>query len=126
MDEIIEKLGKLEQVDGFIAAGAIDSEGSLIAQFSTVNQVRWKEICDTTGDVFNKTQRLADVTGIGDTRFVHLELPEGNILAEYLDKRPNNSATAIDLIVVYLGPKGNTALGKMNLHSIAKDIARDS
>jgi predicted regulator of Ras-like GTPase activity (Roadblock/LC7/MglB family) len=123
MDDIREKLEKLERVDGFIAAGAIDSKGSLVAQFSTIKRVRWNDICDITSDVFNKTQSLTDVTGIGETRFVHIKMPEGNILAQCLDKMSDDSAAKIDRIFIFLSPKGNTALGKMNLQSIGKEIA---
>lgn len=112
-------------MDGFIAAGAIDAEGALMGQFSPVKEVQWKKICDITGDVLKKTQTLADVIGIGKTRFVHITLSEGNILAQCLEKRLNDSVPTIDRIVVFLSPKGNTALGKLMLHSLVKEIAED-
>ena len=123
MDDIIIKLEGLEEVDGFIAAGAIDTEGALVGQFSSMNEVRWKKICDIAGDVLKKTQTFTDVIGIGKTRFIHITLSEGNILAQCLEKRPNDSAPTIYLIVVFLSPKGNTALGKLKLHSLVKEMA---
>lgn len=123
VDDIREKLEGLEQVDGFIAAAAIDAEGALMVQFSLVKEVRWKELCDITGDVLKKTQIFADFIGIGKTRFVHIALSEGNILAQCLENRPNDSAPTINRIVVFLSPKGNTALGKLRLHSLIKEIA---
>ena len=110
-------------MDGFIAAGAIDAEGALMVQFSPVKEVQWKEICDITGDVLKKTQKFADVIGIGKTHFVHIISSEGNILAQCLEKRPNDLLPTVDRIVVFLSPKGNTALGKLRLHSLVKEIA---
>ena len=123
MDDIKEKLEGLEHVDGFIAAGAMDAKGVLMVQFSPVKEVRWKEISGITSDVLRKTQKFADIIGIGKTRFVHITSSEGNILAQCLEKRPNDSATTVDRIVVFLSPKGNTALGKLRLHSLVKEIS---
>jgi predicted regulator of Ras-like GTPase activity (Roadblock/LC7/MglB family) len=123
MDDIKEKLERLESVDGFIAAGAVDAEGALIDQTLSVKEVPLNEICDIAGEVLKKTQKLSNAIGIGKTRFIHITLSEGSILSQSLGKHSDGLAPKVDRIVLFLCSKGNTALGKLRVNSLVKEIS---
>ncbi len=123
MPHIREKIQKLKDVDGFVAAGVFDSRGELIEELSLAGELNLAEIGDMTSETLKKSRKLADSVGIGELRFLQMTSNGANILARRLNDSVDASARAIAHIALVLGPRGATALGKLKLNSVAKEIA---
>lgn len=125
MNHIREKIEKLKNVDGFVAAGVFDARGEAVEEISLAGGLKLAEIGDLTGEAFKKARKLADSMGIGTTRFLQMTSGGANILARSLDNRPTGPDPEIPYIVLVLGPRGATALGKLKLDSVAGTIVDD-
>ncbi len=120
-----ESIEKLENVDGFVAAGVFGEQGELIEELSLAGNLNLKEIGALTSEALKKTLQLTGSMGAGSTRFLHMTSTTSNILARCLSNRPDASSRTIAHIVLVLGPRGATALGKLKLNSVADEIAGD-
>ncbi|MCP4692743.1 MAG: hypothetical protein GY859_32175, partial [Desulfobacterales bacterium] len=113
MHDIRKKIEKLEDVDGFIAAGAFNARGELMEEFSLAGTLNLEEICDLTSEALKKAGALSDASGLGKIRFLQMTSKRMNILAQCIGSRPDDSARAVAHIILVLGSDGGAALGKL-------------
>lgn len=123
MNDIESKLEKLEQVDGFVAAGAVDVEGKLLAHYTPVKKIQWDDICDISNKVLSRTQMLAGTIGIGTPLFVQITSSGGHILSQCLSDISDSNDSSINRIILFLAIEGNAALGKVKLRALAKEMS---
>ncbi len=123
MNNIESKLEKLEQVDGFIAAGAVDVEGKLMAHYTPVKKIKWDDICDISDKVLTRTQMLAGTIGIGTPLFVQITSSGGHILSQCLSDISDSNGSSINRVILFLDTEGNTALGKVKLRALVKEMS---
>jgi hypothetical protein len=121
MEDIKEKLETLESVDGFFATGIVGDAWASNEPIYSVKKVNWKEICDISKKVLEKTKDLTHNIGISRPCFIHITLSHGNILVQRL-KKTDDSTSETGWIVVFLGTEGNTALGKLRMNTLAKGM----
>ncbi len=123
MHHIRETIEKLKNVDGFVAAGVFDDRGVLIEELSLAGDLKLADMGLLTSEALKKTHDLAISMGAGKMRFLQMTSTTANILAQCLSNRFDASTKAIAHIVLVLGPRGATALGKLKLNSVAEEIA---
>jgi len=109
-------------VDGFLAAGIFDTQGELLARSSLTNGIKPEKISGLTGDLFEKMQRLTTAMGMGNVRFLNILSNGANILMQSAKEVRGDPSPSVAHIVIVLGPDGNTAMGKLRLHSVMREI----
>ena len=126
MGKLEDCLGKLKDVEGFMAAGVFTPNGEIAAQVNIAN-IKLAEVGSIANDVLLKAQKATDVMNIGRGNVVHVEAPQAHVIARCLNENTDFSQTEAGKahvhMVLMLDKDANLAIGKMKLESIISEVA---
>lgn len=126
MAKIEEILGKLKDVEGFMAVGVFTPNGEMAAQVNT-SGVKLAEVGALANDVLLKAQKATNLMDVGRGQTVHIEAPKAHIFARCLNENDDFSATEAGKahvhLVLLLEKDGNLAMAKIRLSSVIQDTA---
>lgn len=126
MAKVEECLGKLKDVDGFMAAGVFTPNGEMAAEVNN-SGLKLAEIGSLANDVLLKAQKATDVMNVGRGSVVHVEAPKAHVFARCLNENEDFSKTEAGKahvhVVMLLAKDGNLAMGKIKLESVAQEVA---
>ena len=126
MGAMEDVIGKLKDIDGFIAAGAFASNGEMLSQVAN-SGVSLAELGALANDVLLKAQNSTDIMGVGRGNQVHIEAPKANILVRCLNENTdfaaNEPGRAHVHMVLLLEKEGNVGLAKLRLNSVVQEVA---
>jgi len=123
-----EKLRSLQELDGFLAAGAFSHTGSCLAEVNG-NGTKIAEIGRLANEVLLEAQKSTDVMGVGRGDMVHIAAPQANILARCYNENPDlhtgEPGKAHVHVVLVLDDDTNLPWAKMKLEQIIEEVASD-
>ncbi len=126
MAQIEEILGKLRDVEGFMAVGVFTPNGEMAAQVNN-SGVKLAEVGALANDVLLKAQKATDLMDVGRGQTVHIEAPKAHIFARCLNENQDFSKTEAGKahvhLVLLLEKDGNLAMAKMKLTSVIQETA---
>jgi hypothetical protein len=126
MGKLEDCLGKLTDVEGFMAAGVFTPNGEMAAQVNMAG-VKIAEIGSIANDVLLKAQKATDIMNVGRGNVVHIEAPKAHVIARCLNENTDFSETEAGKahihMVLMLDKDANLAMGKMKLESIISEVA---
>lgn len=126
MAKVEESLGKLKDIDGFLAAGVFTPNGEMASEVN-VSNMKLAEIGSMANDVLLKAQKATDVMNVGRGNVVHIEAPKAHVFARCLNENTDFSKTesgkAHIHVVMLLAKDANLAMGKIKLESITQEVA---
>jgi CheY-like chemotaxis protein len=126
MGKVEESLGKLKDIDGFLAAGVFTPNGEMASEVN-VSNMKLAEIGSMANDVLLKAQKATDVMNVGRGNVVHIEAPKAHVFARCLNENTDFSKTesgkAHIHVVMLLAKDANLAMGKIKLESITQEVA---
>ena len=126
MAKVEESLGKLKDIDGFLAVGVFTPNGEMASEVN-VSNMKLAEIGSMANDVLLKAQKATDVMNVGRGNVVHIEAPKAHVFARCLNENTDFSKTesgkAHIHVVMLLAKDANLAMGKIKLESITQEVA---
>lgn len=126
MGKLEDTLGRLAEIEGFMAVGIFTPNGEMAAQVNKSN-LKLAEIGSLANDVLLKAQKATDIMNVGRGQVVHIDAPNAHVIArchnENEDFSQTQSGKAHIHMVLLLSKDGNLAMGKMKLESVVKDAA---
>lgn len=126
MAQIEEILGRLKDVEGFMAVGIFTSNGEMAAQVNT-SGIKLAEVGSLANDVLLKAQKATGLMDVGRGQVVHVEAPKAHIIARCLNENVDFSATEAGKahvhLVLILAKDANLAMAKMKLGSVIQEVA---
>jgi CheY-like chemotaxis protein len=126
MGKLEDTLGRLAEIEGFMAVGIFTPNGEMAAQVNKSN-LKLAEIGSLANDVLLKAQKATDIMNVGRGQVVHIDAPNAHVIArcfnENEDFTQSQSGKAHIHVVLLLSKDGNLAMGKMKLESVVKDAA---
>jgi DNA-binding response OmpR family regulator len=126
MAQIEEILGRLKDVEGFMAVGIFTSNGEMAAQVNT-SGLKIAEIGSLANDVLLKAQKATGMMDVGRGQTVHIEAPKAHIIARCHNENADFSATEAGKahihLVLIMSKDGNLAMAKMKLGSVIQEAA---
>ena len=128
--EIIGKLeatlGKLRDIEGFMAAGVFTPNGEMAGQVNIAN-LKLAEVGSLANDVLLKAQKATDVMNVGRAQVVHIEAPKVHIIARCLNEADDFSQSQAGKahihLIMLLAKDANLAMGKIKLESLIHEVA---
>ncbi len=126
MGQLEETLGRLKDVEGFMAVGIFTPNGEMAAQVN-VSGIKIAEIGALANDVLLKAQKATDLMNVGRGQIVHVEAPKAHVIARCLNESEDYSASAAGKahlhMVLILSKDGNLAMAKIKLESVINEVA---
>lgn len=126
MGKLEDTLGKMSEIEGFMAAGVFTPNGEMAAQLNN-SSLKLAEIGSLANDVLLKAQKATDIMNVGRGTLVHIDAPDAHILArcfnESSDYAQTQAGKAHIHMVVVLKKEGNLAMTKMRLDTIVHEVA---
>jgi CheY-like chemotaxis protein/predicted regulator of Ras-like GTPase activity (Roadblock/LC7/MglB family) len=126
MAKIEETLGRLKDVEGFMAVGIFTSNGEMAAQVNN-SGIKIAEIGSLANDVLLKAQKATGMMDVGRGQTVHIEAPKAHIIAQCYNENADFSVTEAGKahihLVLLLAKDGNLAMAKMKLGSVIQEAA---
>ncbi|WP_028581663.1 response regulator [Desulfogranum japonicum] len=126
MGKLEDTLGKLQDVDGFMAVGVFTPNGEMAAQVNTSN-IKLAEIGALANDVLLKAQKATDIMNVGRGQVVHIDAPKAHIFARCMNEAEDYTATQAGKahvhIIMLLDKEGNLAMAKIKMESILSEIS---
>ncbi len=126
MAQIDEILGKLKEVEGFMAVGVFTPNGEMAAQVNN-SSIKLAEVGSLANDVLLKAQKATGLMDVGRGQIVHIEAPKAHIFARCLNENADFSATEAGKahvhIVLLIEKDGNLAMAKIKLGSVIQEVA---
>ena len=126
MGKLEDTMGKLADIDGFLAVGVFTPNGEMAAQVNN-SGMKLDELGSIANDVLLKAQKATDIMDVGRGQQIHIEAPKAHVLARCFNENTDFSVTeggkAHVHMVLLLGKDGNLAMAKMKLASIIQEIA---
>ncbi len=126
MSALEDLMGRLRDVDGFVAVGAFSPQGELLAEVSG-SPAKLNELGVLANDVLLKAQKATDIMGVGRGNMVHITAPKAHILTRCLNENTdfaaNEPGRAHVHMVLVLQPEANVGLGKMHLEKVIQEMA---
>ena len=126
MSNLDETLGKLRDIEGFMAVGVFTPNGEMAAQVTAAN-LKLAEIGSLANDVLLKAQKATDVMNVGRGQVVHIEAPKAHIIARCLNEAEDFSQTQAGKahihLIVLMSRDANLAMAKIKLDSIIHQVA---
>lgn len=126
MSKLEDTLGKMKDIEGFMAAGVFTPNGEMAGQVNT-SSLKLAEIGSLANDVLLKAQKATDVMNVGRGQVVHIESPQAHILARCLNEADDFSQTQAGKahvhIILLISKDGNLAMTKIKLEGILPEIA---
>lgn len=126
MAKVEESLGKLKDIDEFLAAGVFTPNGEMASEMN-VSNMKLAEIGSMANDVLLKAQKATDVMNVGRGNVVHIEAPKAHVFARCLNENTDFSKTesgkAHIHVVMLLAKDANLAMGEIKLESITQEVA---
>jgi CheY-like chemotaxis protein len=126
MAQIDEVLGKLMDVEGFMAVGVFTPNGEMAAQVNN-SGIKLAEVGSLANDVLLKAQKATGLMDVGRGQTVHIEAPKAHIFARCLNENADFSTTEAGKahvhLVLILAKDGNLAMAKIKLGSVIQEVA---
>lgn len=126
MGKVEDSLGKLKDVDGFMAVGVFTPNGEMASEVNTSN-MKLGEIGSMANDVLLKAQKATDIMNVGRGNVVHIEAPKAHVFARCLNENADFSKTEAGKahihVVMLLAKDANLAMGKIKLESVTQEVA---
>lgn len=126
MGKLEDTLGRLRDVDGFMAVGIFTPNGEMASQVNS-SSMQLAEIGSLANDVLLKAQKATDIMNVGRGQVVHVEAPSAHIIARCHNENEDFSQTQAGKahihVVMLLSKEGNLAMGKMKLESVVREVA---
>lgn len=126
MGQLEETLGKLKDVEGFMAVGIFTPNGEMAAQVN-VSGIKIAEIGALANDVLMKAQKATDLMNVGRGQVVHVEAPKAHVIARCLNESEDYAASAAGKahlhMVLILSKDGNLAMAKIKMESVIHEVA---
>lgn len=126
MGKLEDTLGKLRDIEGFMAVGVFTPNGEMAAQVNTAN-LKLAEVGSLANDVLLKAQKATDVMNVGRGQVVHVEAPKAHIIARCLNESDDFSQSQAGKahihLIMLLAKDANLAMGKIKLESIIHEVA---
>ena len=126
MAQIDEILGKLMDVEGFMAVGVFTPNGEMAAQVNN-SGIKLAEVGSLANDVLLKAQKATGLMDVGRGQTVHIEAPKAHIFARCLNENADFSTTEAGKahvhLVLILAKDGNLAMAKIKLGSVIQEVA---
>jgi len=126
MGQLEETLGKLKDVEGFMAVGIFTPNGEMAAQVN-VSGIKIAEIGALANDVLMKAQKATDLMNVGRGQVVHVEAPKAHVIARCLNESEDYAASAAGKahlhMVLILSKDGNLAMAKIKMESVIQEVA---
>ena len=126
MTQIDEILGRLKDVEGFMAVGVFTPNGEMAAQVNN-SGIKLAEVGSLANDVLLKAQKATGLMDVGRGQTVHIEAPKAHIFARCLNENNDFSATEAGKahvhLVLILAKDGNLAMAKIKLGSVIQEVA---
>jgi CheY-like chemotaxis protein len=126
MAQIEEILGKLKDVEGFLAVGIFTSNGEMAAQVNS-SGMKLAEIGSLANDVLLKAQKATGLMDVGRGQTVHIEAPKAHIIARCYNENADFTVTEAGKahvhVVLLLAKDGNLAMAKIKLGSVVQEAA---
>lgn len=128
MAKLDDMLGKLGDVEGFMAAGVFTPNGEMAAQANSAG-IKLAEIGSLANDVLLKAQKATDVMNVGRGKVVHIDAPNAHIIARCHNESDSFDETTAGKahihMVMLLKKEGNLAMAKIKLDSLVNEIAAE-
>jgi CheY-like chemotaxis protein len=126
MAQIEEILGRLKDVEGFMAVGIFTSNGEMAAQVNN-SGIKLAEIGSLANDVLLKAQKATGMMDVGRGQTVHIDAPKAHIIARCLNENSDFSATEAGKahihLVLIMEKDANLAMAKMKMGSVIQEAA---
>jgi CheY-like chemotaxis protein len=126
MSKLDDTLGKLKDIEGFMAVGVFTPNGEMAAQVN-ISNLKLAEIGSLANDVLLKAQKATDIMNVGRGQVVHIDAPQAHIIARCLNEAENFSQTQAGKahihIILILGKEGNLAMAKIKMESLLPEIS---
>lgn len=126
MGKLEETLGRLGEVEGFMAVGVFTPNGEMAAQVNS-SGMKLAEIGSMANDVLLKAQKATKVMNVGRGHLVHIEAPSAHIIARChneSDKFDDNEAGKAHIhMVMLINKDGNLAMAKIKMESVIGEVA---
>lgn len=126
MGKLEESLGKLKDIDGFLAAGVFTPNGEIASEVN-VSNMKLAEIGSMANDVLLKAQKATEIMNVGRGNVVHVEAPKAHVFArchnENTDFSETESGKAHIHVVMLLAKDANLAMGKIKLEAVTQEVA---
>jgi hypothetical protein len=126
MGKLEDTLGKLRDIEGFMAVGVFTPNGEMAAQVNTAN-LKLAEVGSLANDVLLKAQKATDVMNVGRGQVVHVEAPKAHVIARCLNEADDFSQSQAGKahihLIMLLAKDANLAMGKIKLESIIHEVA---
>lgn len=126
MGNVEDTLGRLAEIEGFMAVGIFTPNGEMAAQVNKSN-LKLVEIGSLANDVLLKAQKATDIMNVGRGQIVHIDAPKAHVIARCYNENEDFSQSKAGKvhihIVLLLSKDGNLAMGKMKLESVIRDVA---
>lgn len=126
MGQLEDTLGKLKDVEGFMAVGIFTPNGEMASQVN-VSGIKIAEIGALANDVLLKAQKATDLMNVGRGQIVHVDAPKAHVIARCLNESEDYAASAAGKahlhMVLILSKDGNLAMAKIKLESVIQEVA---
>jgi len=126
MAQLDETLGKLKDVEGFMAVGIFTPNGEMAAQVNA-SGIKLAEVGALANDVLLKAQKASDLMNVGRGHIVHVEAPKAHVIARCLNESEDYATTAAGKahlhMVLILSKDGNLAMAKIKLEAVILEAA---
>ena len=126
MSKLEDALGKLKDIEGFMAVGVFTPNGEMAAQVNIAN-LKLAEVGSLANDVLLKAQKATDVMNVGRGQVVHIEAPKAHIIARCLNEADDFSQSQAGKahihLIMLMTKDANLAMGKIKLDSVIHEVA---
>jgi CheY-like chemotaxis protein len=126
MGQLEDSLGKLKDIEGFMAVGIFTPNGEMAAQVN-VSGIKIAEVGALANDVLLKAQKATDLMNVGRGQVVHVDAPKAHIIARCLNESEDYAASAAGKahlhMVLILGKDGNLAMAKIKMEPVIHEVA---
>lgn len=126
MGQLEDTLGKLKDVEGFMAVGIFTPNGEMASQVN-VSGIKIAEIGALANDVLLKAQKATDLMNVGRGHVAHVEAPKAHVIARCLNESDDYAASAAGKahlhMVLILSKDGNLAMAKIKMESVIQEVA---
>jgi CheY-like chemotaxis protein/predicted regulator of Ras-like GTPase activity (Roadblock/LC7/MglB family) len=126
MAQIDDVLGKLKDVEGFMAVGIFTPGGEMAAHIN-ISGIKLDEVGALANDVLLKAQKATGLMDVGRGQTVHVDAPKAHVIAMCLNENADFSKTEAGKahvhIVLILSKDGNLAMAKIRLGAIIQEVA---
>lgn len=126
MGKMEDAMGKLREIEGFLAVGLFSPEGEMIGQVSN-SDMKMADLGALANDVLLKAQKATDIMGVGRGQVVHIDAPKAHVVARCLNESTDFAAQTEGRahlhMVLVVAKEGNLAMAKIRLNSVIQELA---